>query len=471
MKVLLISPPHHNMLPPPEPAELEEEEGTYPPLGLMYIAAYLEKYSDHQVEILDTQVDNLSYEEIEKIISEKSPDIVGIQATTFTLKDAVLTANLVKKINKNIHVAIGGPHIDLYPNETAGLESVDSVIRGEGEITFVGLANALSKNMPLEGIKGIIFKKDGEIINNGERPFVNNLDELPFPARHLLPYKKYFSGVSGKQFITTMMTSRGCPFNCLFCYTKNRVFRARSPDNVINEIKECIKMGITEFELYDDTFTVDKNRSLEIAQKIIDENLKITWGCRARINTVDENLLRTFKKAGCVRINYGIESGNAEILKKIRKGITLEQIEEVLKLTQKIGITSIAYFMIGFPEESKSQILETINFAKKIDPDYCLFCITVPYPSTDIYKMGLESGLYKEDYWKKFASNPLQEFTPRIWDKELSEQELKELLKYAYHSFYVRPKYILKRFLKLRSIYEFNRLAKTGLKILFFKNK
>lgn len=471
MNILLIAPPEINALPEPETSTIRESSGCYPPLGLLYILSYIKKNSNHDVSIIDAHVFKMTYEQLAYQIKKINPDLVGIQATTFTLKDVILTAKLIKKINPNIHINIGGPHTLIYPKETLLFSEVDSITVGEGEITFTELADCLEQKKNLKKIRGIAFKEKNKIIINKPRKLVENLDKLPFPDRNKLPIKKYHSSVAKKKFLTTIITSRGCPYNCLFCFAGGRKFRERSPENVIAELKECVKIGITEFEFYDDTFTVNPKRVIAICDLIIKENLKIVWAIRARVNNINLEMLEKLKKAGCIRINYGVEAGTEEILKLIRKGITLEQTQRIFNLTKKVGITTLAYFMIGHPTETKQQILKTINFAKSIKPDYCLFSIATPWPDTDMYKMGFEKGIYKEDYWKEFAKSPLKEFRPKVWTENFTEKELLDLLELSYKEFYLSPKYILRRAFKIRSFSDFFKYTKIALKLINFKKQ
>jgi len=471
LKVLLIAPPEINILPEPETSNMTKTIVCYPPLGLMYIASYMKKNSAHDVSIIDARVLRIGYEDLERRIRDVGPDLVGIQATTFTLKDALLTAKLVKKINPDIYVNIGGVHTTVYPKETLAYPEVDSITIGEGEVTFTELADALAGSRPLETIKGIGFKKAKELVFNTPREFIEDLDGLPFPSRSMLPFKEYHSAVSKSKFVGTMVTSRGCPFNCLFCFTKGRKFRQRSPENVIKELKECIKLGITEFEFYDDTFTVNRKRVMDICDLIIKEKLKIKWAIRARVNTVNYEMLKKLKEAGCLRINYGVEAGTPEILKVIRKGITIEEIKKVFSMTRKLKITTVAYFMIGHPTETREQILKTIEFAKSLKPDYCLFTVAVPFPDTDMYKMGFDTGLYKEDHWLQFAKNPLEPFRPKVWTEKLTEKELLDLLESAYKKFYLTPYYIMKNLLSIRSIPELKRNIEVALNLINFQKE
>ncbi|MCG2809167.1 MAG: radical SAM protein, partial [Candidatus Portnoybacteria bacterium] len=270
---------------------------------------------------------------------------------------------------------------------------------------------------------------------------------------------------------TTMFTSRGCPYRCAFCDRPNmgKIFRSRSAENVVNEMEKCLEMGIDEIFIYDDTFTVDKQRVINICDEIIKRNLKFTWDVRARVDTVNEEVLRKLKQAGCVRIHYGVESGTEKILKVLNKGIHLDQVVKVFNLTKKIGISTFAYFMVGCPTETKENILETIKFAKKLNTDYVQITLFTPFPATKIYNDALKQGIIKNDYWLEFAKNPNSDFKTPYWDQELSQEELFNLINLAYRQFYLRPSFIIKSILDLKSINDFKKKAKAGFKIVFMR--
>jgi radical SAM superfamily enzyme YgiQ (UPF0313 family) len=468
MKILLINPPVFNILDPSLPQILHEEEDPMPPLGLMYLAAYLKKNTNHQVGILDCHVEKLDYAQIKEKIKQENPDVVGITTMTFTLLDVIETIKVIKQVSPAVKIVLGGPHPTIYPKETAKIKEVDFCIMGEGEKVFLKLIENINNPSKFDQIKGMAFRKGNEIINTGQTEFIENLDDLPFPARHLLPYKKYFSSISSNFPVTTMFTSRGCPYKCLFCDRPHlgKNFRARSAKNVVDEMEECHKLEIKEIFIYDDTFGVDRQRVLDICSEIKKRKLNIAWDIRTRVNTVDEEILKALKKAGCQRIHYGVEAGTQKILNVLRKGITLDQAAKAFRLTKKFGIKTLAFFMLGSPQETKEDILQTIKFAKKLKPDFAVFSVTTPYPATDLYRMGLEQKVLPYDYWKRFAENPNPDFKPRFWEKELSREELLSLFTKAYRSFYFRPNYILKRILQVRSAKEFLLKAKAALNIL-----
>lgn len=468
MKVLLINPPLINMIMHNFPPPLEKMGVSYPPLGLLYVASYALKYTEHEISFLDTQVEKIGYEELERRINKLQPEVAGIYAPTFLLVDVLNTARVVKKLNKEIHVCLGGPHPILFPRETLDLPDVDSIIIGEGEMAFAELINNLSNGKrDLKKIKGIGFKDgSGKLFFTEPMKELDDLDVLPFPARELAPYNKYYDWMGNRSVATTMITSRGCPYRCIFCWRAGgSYFRARSPQNIISEIEKCIEMGIKEFFIFDDLFTFDRKRVLNICDEIINRRLKINWSFRARINTVDLEMLKKLKKAGCNRIQYGVEAGTDEILKVLRKGITIKQVENIFKMTKEVGITTYADFMIGSPKETDYHINRTIEFAEKLNPDFPEFTITTPYPETELYEMGIREGIIDAERWKRFAEKPTKDFVPQFWEENFSREELIKWLNTAYKKFYIRPSYLLKRLLEVKTLEEFFRKAGIGLRI------
>jgi len=468
MKILLINPPAENEILGNNPVIIEEERGYNPPLGILYLAGYLEKHTTHQVEILDAQVEEMGYPELERVVASRRPDVVGITAMTFTLLDVIRTVELVKRVDRGIRVVLGGPHVQLYAEETINIPGVDYLVLGEGEMTFAQLLEQMDDPQKLEEVQGLVFRVGGRIVNTGLAPFIEDLDSLPFPARHLTPYWKYSSLLARRTPITTMFTSRGCPYRCAFCDRPHlgKRFRARSASNVVDEMEECMRLGIREFLIYDDTFTVRRRRVLEICEEIIKRKLNIGWDFRARVDTVNKELLVRLKEAHCERIHYGVEAGTDKILEVLRKGITLEQAREAFRLTREVGISTLAYFMVGSPTETREDVMQTIEFAKELDPDFVHITIFTPFPATALYKQGVEEGVLKGDFWRKFAAHPTEGFQPQYWEDLLSREELLELMVRAYKEFYTRPGYIISRLLKVRSWGEFRRKVKAGRKVL-----
>jgi len=474
VKVLLIYPPKFREITTNVPAVVEEGSGCYPPLGLLSIAAVLRAGGGgHTVEVLDTQALGLDYAQIEAEVRRRAPDVVGIQVMTFTLLDAMETARAAKRARPGVHLTMGGPHAHLYPAETVAQPEVDTVVVGEGEYVFRDLVAALAEGRGPQEIEGVVWKRDdGTPVVSPARPHIKDLDELPFPARDLVPTEKYYSSLARSRPVTTMISSRGCPHRCVFCDRPHlgKTYRARSPERMVEEMAECVeRFGVREIFFYDDTFAIERQRMLAVCDAILERGLKVAWDIRARVDTMDEEVLRRLRAAGCARIHYGVEAGTPEILKVLRKGITLERALEVFRLTRKVGITTLAYFMLGNPGETREQMAETLRFARKLDPDYIHLSLTTPFPGTELYRMGLEQGLFKSDYWREFARDPRPDFVPELWTEVLSRDELAGLLREGYKSFYRRPGYLLRRLLEVRSLGELWRKARVGLKILLGK--
>ena len=471
MKVLLINPPRLNEIMGNNPSIVEEERGYNPPLGLLYIAAFMERYTKHDVTVIDSQADNLDYSSLQTRIASIQPVVVGITAMTMTMIDVINTANVVKEIDDTVKVVLGGPHVNLFPDETIKLKNIDYLVLGEGEAIFLDLINAIDEKTELREIPGLVFEDNGEIINTGQRPLISNLDELPFPARHLVPYKKYTSLLSKGGVVTTVFTSRGCPFKCSFCDRPHlgKIFRARSSVNVVDELEACTKLGIYDFLIYDDTFTVNKGRVIDICNEIIRRKLNISWDIRARVDTVNEEVIAHLKRAGCQGIHYGVEAGTDKILKILNKGITINQVKEVFNLTRKYRMPILAYFMMGSPKETLGDIHQTFKVMKDLNPDYVHLTILTPFPGTKIYLDGLGNGVIKKDYWKEFAKNPTSDFIPPHWAEMFTRDELHELLVKGYKSFYFRPSYIFKRIRGLKSLGEFRKKAVAMFKLIAMK--
>lgn len=465
MKILLLPASHTRKgIRVGLPDVITEERGAIPPLGVMYLASSLKKETNHEIKILDTQFKEFDdYKTIEQEIKRIKPDVVGIQVLTFSLLDALVIARIIKRIDSGIKIIFGGRHGDIYLQETINFPEVDIIIRGEAEKTLPKVIQNIDNFKNLKKIKGIAFKDDNKKIVTGAAELIEDLDSLPFPARNLTPYKRYGDLLGKKLVYTTLISARGCPYNCSFCDNHQR-FRKRSALNVVEELEHCVNQGIQEILIWDSTFTADKKRVFTICKEIMKRKLNLVWSTPTRVDCVDKELIRIMKKAGCDRLQYGIEAGTQKVLNNLRKGTDLEQIKKAIETTKKEGITVFADFMMGSPGETKEDILETIKLAKKLRIDYATFQITMPYPDTDLYKEGLKKGILKDDYWKKFAENPTEDFEPAYWEEYLTKEELKKLVNITFKKFYLRPNYIMKRLIRLNPL-ALKRQIKAGLRL------
>ena len=358
--------------------------------------------------------------------------------------------NRVYKVAENLKkfldtkIVLGGAQATLDPVKTISNENIDFVICGEGETGLAWLLKSFEKeNLP--GIPGLVYKDEGEIKINKKGDLIKNLDEIPIPARHLVPMEKYHSSANlrGKRTLN-IVTSRGCPYRCAYCAGPlifGKTHRFHSVKRVIEEIKllkERYKADSIQF--FDETFTINRKRVIELCDEIIREKLGLEWSCFTRANLVDRELLRKMKQAGCYLIFYGLESGVRRLLDLIQKDITLEQSEEAVRMTHEAGIETWASFMLGLPSETKEDTEQTIDFAIKVNPTFVQFPITTPFPGTRLYDLALKYGKLKTD-WENFTT----------WDKVVfisngrTEKEIEKAVKKAYRRFYLRPASMLKR--------------------------
>ena len=472
MKVMLIAAPGKETIKSDLIHLIHEERGVNPPIGLLYVATSIKRNSNHNVRILDAAVDKLTLKEIGVQIKEFAPDIIGMTVSTFSLLECIEIARLAKDIDPHMKIIVGGIHVYIYPRETIELGCFDYGLLGEAENSVIQLLNKLETNENPSCIKGLVYKENGNTKFTGPPELLTDLDSIPFPDRTLLPYKRYNSIIAKANPVTIMITSRGCPCKCVFCDRPHlgKIFRVRSADNVVDEFDECYRLGIREILVYDDTFTINKQRVIDICRKIIERNIKVHWGIRARVDTVDEEMLELLKKAGCVRVNYGVESGDPEVLRGLKKGITLEQAEKAFALTKKHGMDALAYFMIGCPGDTIETIETTLRFAKKLDPAYCHFTILMPFPSTKVYTDALERGFIKKDVWKDFAKKPVHDFQIPIYGENFKRDELLTLLSKCNRRFYFRASYIVREVFKKRSFAQFYREGRAAMRLLMQNN-
>jgi radical SAM superfamily enzyme YgiQ (UPF0313 family) len=467
MRVLLINPPQFIEPLDNSPAVISKGRGHNPPLGLLYIAAYLQANTDHEVQVLDAQFDQDPEAGLRNRVREFDPDMIGMTAMTMTLLDVIAAVKIVKSVKEGVRVALGGPHVNIFPTETLELGNIDFVVVGEGEKTFERLLANMDDEQALKKIPGLFFRLNGEIYSTGPSVPLNDLDELPFPARKLVPIKKYTSILAKRDPATTMFTSRGCPFQCAFCDRPHlgKKFRARSAINVVDELEECVNLGIHEFLIYDDTFTVNKKRVIRICDEIERRGLDIGFDVRSRVDTVDEEVIIRLKRAGCQGIHYGVEAGVDRVLKALNKGITIDQVKDTFGFTKRAGLPILAYFMIGNPTETLEDVHATFRLINELAPDYLHLNVLCPFPGTQTYREALERGIIEQDIWREFALNPSSDFEPPIWGERLSRGQLDDLVKTGYRNFYLRPSYVWQRLKKVTSFTEFFKLARGGLEV------
>lgn len=471
MKVLLLNVPDAHVGKTTDDWDLEATDiGVFPPMGILYLAGVLRSQGRHEVRLIDCILERLTPEAAAARAAAFAPDVVGLTVYTPTLFDATVLTRKLRAVLPKAAIVWGGPHTSLYPQESLGLAEVDYLVVGEAEESFPTFLNALEDHAPLTGIPGILWRENGEIRQGGEPGYVKDIDSIPFPAFDLLEYKRYFSAIGTGLPVGTICSSRGCPFKCTFCCKPYSTYRSRSVDNILDEIEAYYAKGIREFFFFDDLFNASAKRVSAIAQGILDRKYDIIWSFRGRVDAVTEDMLRLARKAGCRQALFGVEDATDEGLRHINKKITVDQVRRAVRLCRKVGILTSTNWIIGFPHhKTRQDIVHLIDTAVSIDSDFAQFNIMIAYDGTEIFRQGVEKGLFPADIWRNHAANPVPNFVEPIWEEHLSRSELSQLLKSAYRRFYFRPMPILRKLLRVRSLAEISLFAKGALTLLGIK--
>jgi anaerobic magnesium-protoporphyrin IX monomethyl ester cyclase len=423
-----------------------------PPLGLAYLASSLEINNIYPA-ILDMNTSKYAYDCLYDYLKNYPLKIVGVSFMTSQFNEAFKIITMIKKSAPEIKVIVGGPHASSSPYELINHPFIDFVIIGEGESTIVELADhILYRDQDYEKIDGIVFKNGENIITTEPREYIKNIDNIPFPAWHLLEMNKYslplpFSNTTRRTF--SIMGSRGCCYHCIFCNSSSifgRKYRTRSPENIYNEMKMLnTKYGVQQIEFIDDTMTINKKRLLELCHLLTAYKLNIKWICNARIDSVDLEMLLAMKNAGCAAISYGVESNDDKHLMTLKKGITSKQIIEAHKLAKRAGLIVESFFLTGIPGEDLEDVQRKIDFVNKIDTDFPSVQILTPFPGTELYDIANKNSWIVEKDWGKYVTTPhfLKKFRPVMITDKMSQNDILESYYFINSNFFKR-KYITK---------------------------
>jgi len=436
-KIALISPP------PPSPWAFVDYLN--PPVGVAYLAAVLEK-NGYEVMVLDCPALKMTYSKIEQEIRRFEPDIVGITSVTATFSSALKVARTIKESYPRALIVFGGPHVTIMDEQSLREQKeVDVIVRGEGEQTIVDLARCVSDSgvKSIDKVAGITFRKNGQIVRTPDRPYIQNLDELPYPAYHYFPLRKY--RIFGKLGLP-MITSRGCPLQCTFCLVPRIAgndFRARNVKNVVDEIewmKDQYKPDFITFN--DDIFTFNKERVLDFCSEIKRRNIKLPWDCQTRVDCVSKEILGKMKAANCQLVNFGAESGCQKMLDAMRKGTTVHQNEIAIKWTKGAGLSVAMSLIVGYPGETKESLKQTFDFIRKAEPDDVYLYLATPYPSTELRDRVKDMGWKIPEDWDKFEMQ-----TPAFENIGLPFEKINNKREIFYNQLY-SPAYILRQTFK-----------------------
>jgi anaerobic magnesium-protoporphyrin IX monomethyl ester cyclase len=446
----------------------------WPPLGILYCAGVL-RNEGVEVSILDQPAKGFSLDQTVSWVRKEDPDILGFSVLLSAAKEAPKIAERVKADNPNIIIVFGNYHATFNAERILKkYPFVDVVSRGEGEYTSLELARCLEKDGNLDEVRGITFRKAGKIISTPDRPLIKKVDELPFPDRNLTG-AQYTSTIFGvkvntKKF-TTLISSRGCPFRCSFCGIRKfarGMWRPRSVENVIEELEFLRSEGYEQFLFADDNFTLNAKRVSKLCRRMKKAEMDIEWFCDSRVDHVGYDMFREMVKTGCRCLFFGIESGNQRILDYYKKGITPEQTERAVRKARKAGVDIIVgSFIVGAPDETRREIVNTLQFANKLDIDVPDVNILGAHTGTDIWNELVAKGLIDEEkYWETEVCIPRDLSTP------VPYEEVRSLVYKYFKAFYLNPKQLLTEILRtskssfriaaiLNNLVGFNQLTET----------
>jgi len=430
------------------------------PLGVLYIGALLRR-EGFEVEVIDADIDGLSVDETVRRVLASAPDVVGFSMMTPQLITALAACTLLKQARPELPIVLGGAHFDSTKDDTFYMaDCFELAVHGEGEWTMLELCQNLRQHgaadmeLVADGVPGAIYRnRAGEIVVNAGRPFLKELDELPSVDYDMIDVHKYSIPTMAGRYVVSMMLSRGCPFKCTFCdapITMGTKLRFWSMDRIIADIKHYKqRYGVTNFVFKDSTFTAKKKWAFEFCQRLIDEGLDIKWRCNTRANLVPPELLELMAKAGCYVINFGVESGHPEILKRIKKEVDLEEVRDAFERCRKLGIRTYATFLMGNPGETNETAQATLDFALSIRPSLAMFFVSTAYPGTPMYDEGVADGSCEPRWWAKqefdaaknsafqvrwgwtdAGSLKFENFDPELWQRK------------ATRAFYLRPIFV-----------------------------
>jgi len=457
MKIALIFPP--------SPYQTKE---TMPPLGLSWLAAVLRQHGFNDVYIIDSVINKYDNAQVIKIVKEQGADLIGL---SFGTQNRFYAFELARKLRESFPeklIVAGGPHPTLTAEDTLkNILAIDLIVRGEGEETFLELVKALDSGQDWKNLSGLSYRtEDGIVSHNPNRMPIADLNQLPLPARDLLPIDMYKQKIPlSDKICTSMMTSRGCPYNCIYCSTAEQwghSIRYRSAKNVVDEIEHLLSSyQLDGVGFFDDCFTMNKARVIEICQEIINRKVEVSWWCEARANTIDEEIVDWMRRAGCVHIAMAVESGSDDVLRRIKKVITTEMAIKACKIITKSGIKLKCFFMLGLPGETYADIRKTVFLSRylqdKIGVEEATQNVTIIYPRTEIEVYAKEIGTLSKDFsWsaafeEKRSYPPLDScpFMPIFEQPNLSYEQI-----YAYARRAKLEYYLVHPFFAVRQLFK-----------------
>jgi len=425
------------------------------PIFLAYSAAQLSA-AGHRVSYVDSVIQDLDMPKTLQRAAELAPDAIFMETTTPSIEADYRSLAELKDATGAL-VIVGGPHATYFHREVLeDCPAIDVVLRHEFDTKIAGVADQYPD---LSNVSGITYRDADGIHDNGDGDVARDLDSIPFPDREIVPWPWYLEAWYSRRPFMNMMTARGCPYHCAFCLWPQNMYghkqRFRGLDNVLSELHELVgSYGLREVNIDDGTFTTNKSRVVTFCQRLRDEGLKLVWTCNGRVDNIDDEMLAEMKASGCKMVRLGVESGSQDVLDKIRKGLTLAQIEEGVRRVKRSGMQALGGFMFGFPYDSRKTVEETIAFAKKPSPDQVQFSIAMCYPGTSLYEHAVGNDLLLAKSFNEFDMT----HGPVMKTVDMDRDEIEHILARAYREFYFRPRFVLQTLMHMRDLDEIRRV-------------
>ncbi len=464
MRIAFIFAPYSHKIFAENLEVVDEDFGTFPPLNLAYAAAFTEE-AGHDVVLIDANALKWSMEKTIEHLRGFAPEALGFYFSTYMFHDTLDWATELKQALQ-VPVIAGGINLELYPEESFSHDTIDYAVMGHAQDALPRLLQAIEAKQEPKDIPGVGYRHNGKVILTPVENKKVDFNSFPFPARHLLPNENYFSITSQRRNFTIMTTTLGCAHNCSFCAIAPIPYRSRKAELVLAEIEECVtRYGVKEIDFFDADFPFNRRRATKICLGIIERDWDLEWSCRARVDSVDLNLLRLMRQAGCRKIYFGIETPNEDKLLATNKEITVENVRETIENAKTAGIMPLGFFMTGLPGETRSSLYRTLRFALTLDLDYAQFSRTIAKPKTVFdNEMVQKTGT---DFWSDYVRDRNRARRMGSPWTTLSEEEIELWTRCGYYIFYYRPGYIVKALRKVRSFDEFKRGVRTAARMAF----
>lgn len=442
---------------------VDDDFGVFPPVNLAWAAAIAEQ-AGHDVRIVDANAEGLTIEQTLTRLREFGPRVVGFYFSTYMFHDTLAWAREIKAA-LGVSVLAGGINLMLYPEETMTHPEIDFGVSGQASQALPLLLDAIEAGGDPEGIQGVCYRRQGEVVISPPDGKLRAFAALPFPARHLLPNDRYYSITSQLRNFTVILTAVGCKQHCSFCPIARIPYQSRPVDIVLKEMQECVdRYGIREIDIFDADFPCKRKRVEAICRGIVERRLRFEWSCRACVDSLDGDLLRLMAEAGCKKVYLGIETRNENSLHLMNKKIFVPRVRRVIREAQHVGIHPLGFFMTGVPGETRLSLVGTLRYALSLGLDYAQFSRTIAKPGTDLDDEVV--SLSGRDYWKDYVLGDVEEQRlPNPWTS-IGEREIEFWTKCAYCLFYFRPTYMAKAIRRFRSPEELNRSLRTSLRML-----